>query len=48
MQNVNRTFVEATADAPLGEGDPFEILSNPSTISTGYFDPHLREPYSIQ
>lgn len=29
VQNVNRTFVEATADAPLGEGDPFESRSSP-------------------
>ncbi len=48
VANINQNLVEATADAPFGQGSPFSILPNPQTLSTGYFDPHLRQPYSIQ
>ena len=44
---INNDFVEANADAPF-VGDPFDVLPNPSTVAAGYFDPNLRQPYSIQ
>jgi hypothetical protein len=48
VATINQNFVEATADAAFGEGDPFDVLPNPRTVSTGYFDPLLKQPYSIQ
>src|SRR6185436_14179556 len=44
---INNNTVEANADAPF-VGDPFDVPVNPSTVSAGYFDPNLKQPYSIQ